>query len=153
LSDNLPVKNLADAGGGADPTVVAGQLLVQNVVRLVLVSQAALEPPAATADLRQIQGGLLELGHGHGDRFEGLEEVLAAAFPSAGLEICEQPGFVAGSDLAHLDTRLKLGGESPNQLPKIDPLLGHEEQDDPLAAEDLLAIDDLHVEPVFGGQV
>ena len=58
----------------------------------------------------------------------------------------QQLGLVADADLPHFDPRLKLAGQLPHQLAKIDPVLGQVVDHDPLAAEQVLDVDQLHVE-------
>ena len=56
----------------------------------------------------------------------------------------QQLGFVADADLPHFDPRLKFGGQRFHQVAKIDAVFGQVIDDEPLAAEDVLDIDELH---------
>ena len=58
----------------------------------------------------------------------------------------QQLGLVADADLPHLDARLVLAGQVLDQLAEIDALLGQEIEDDPLAAEQVLDVHQLHLQ-------
>ena len=58
----------------------------------------------------------------------------------------QQLGLVAHADLPHLDARLILAGQVLDQLAEIDALLGQEIKDDALAAEQVLDIDQFHLQ-------
>ena len=58
----------------------------------------------------------------------------------------QQLGLVANADLTHLNPSLKLARQRPNQVAKIDSVLRQIINDDSLAAEEMLDVDQLHVE-------
>ena len=54
--------------------------------------------------------------------------------------------LIANPDLFHLDSRLELRSQQFYKITKIDTLLGQVENHDPFAAEQLLDIDQLHLQ-------
>src|SRR5262249_60620047 len=65
-----------------------------------------------------------------------------AAIAVVGLEL----GLVAHPDLPQLDPGLKLAGQVFDQLAEVHALLGQEVEDDPLAAEQVLDVYQLHLQ-------
>eukprot|EP00913_Durusdinium_trenchii_P008773 g8239.t1 len=120
------------------------------VVGVVLVAQAAFQPAAAAGDLVRVECGLLELGHLHRNgRHLGQVGVAADRFATVAV-IGQQLGFVANADLPHLDTCAELLRERFDEISKVDPFLGQIVHDDAFAAEEMLDIDELHLQLVFG---
>lgn len=110
----------------------------------MLVAEAAAEATAAAGDLGGVESRFLQLGHLHADGAEGLEEVLAAALATADFEIGDEAGLVAVADLAHVDAGVVFVCQVANEIAEVDAIVGHEVEDDALAAEELLAGDELH---------
>lgn len=67
MGENLAIDDHAFAVVGADADADAGQPLVELFVPDVLITQATFESAAPTGNLSRIEGGLLQLGHPHGD--------------------------------------------------------------------------------------
>ena len=65
----------------------------------------------------------------------------------------QQLGLVADADLPHLDPGLERAGQVLDQLAEVDPLLGQVVEDHPLAAEDDLDVDQVHLEPSLGDEL
>jgi hypothetical protein len=65
----------------------------------------------------------------------------------------KQLGFVTDADLSHLDPGLQGSGQVFNKLSKVDPLFRHIIEDHPLAAEDGLDIDQIHLQAALGGKL
>ena len=82
----------------------------------------------------------MQLSHSHADRLERFEEDLTADLSSAGFVVSQQAGFVAGSDLAHLDTRAILLGEVLDHRAEVDALGCGEIENDSLAAQRAFAL-------------
>ena len=118
-------------------------------VHLVLESEAALEPAATPGDLRRVQGRLLVLRHPHGHREDVPHPADAAEVASAVLLVAQDPGLVADADLSKLDARLEVPGEVLHELAEVHPAVGHEVEDDPAPAEQVLDVDEPHREPAF----
>ena len=122
------------------------QLALQVLVGVVLVAQAALEPAAAAGDLARVERRPLQLGHLHRDGRHLAEVRVAADRLAAVAVVGQQLGLVADADLPHFDPRLKLVGERLHEVAKVDAALGQVVDDDPLAAVQVLDVDQLHVE-------
>jgi hypothetical protein len=63
--------------------------------------------------------------------------------------IRQELGFVADPDLAHLDASLKFASEIFDQLAKIHALFREKVEDDPLSAEQVLDVDERHLQPAI----
>ncbi len=143
LREDLAIEHEAITFGGADAALAAGESLLEFVVSLIFVAQAAHEAAAPTADLERVEGGLLVFGRLHADGLEDLEEVLAAAVLAALFVIGGEACFVAGADGLHLDAGLVLGGEGVDEFAQVDAIFGHVVEHDAFAAEQRLRVDDL----------
>ena len=143
LREDLAIEHEAITFGGADAALAAGESLLEFVVSLIFVAQAAHEAAAPTADLERVEGGLLVFGRLHADGLEDLEEVLAAAVLAALFVVGGEACFVACADGLHLDACLVLGGESVDEFAQVDAIFGHVVEHDALAAEQWLGVDDL----------
>ena len=64
-----------------------------------------------------------------------------AAIPIIGEEL----GFVTNANLPHLNTRSERSGEILDKFAKVDPLLRELIEHQPLAAENRLDIDEIHL--------
>ena len=58
----------------------------------------------------------------------------------------QQFRLVADADLPHLDPRLELAGQGPDQLAEIDPCVGQVVDHYPFAAEKMFHVDQLHLQ-------
>jgi hypothetical protein len=94
-----------------------------------LVPQAALEATAEARQLRWVQTQVLLLGHLDRDWLERRQKSRAAKRPTAGSVPPEHLGFVAHADLPHFDPRVKLRRQLAYQLPKVDPSVRREVED------------------------
>src|SRR3954452_15675437 len=108
------------SGWGRHGPVVRGPVLVL----IVLVGEAAEEPPALPGDLRRIQAEVLSLGHLDGDRPEILEPGRAAEGAAADADAADQPRFVARSNLHHLHPHGKPARQVADELPEVHSSLG-----------------------------
>ena len=124
------------------------QSLLEIVVGLVLVPEAAHQTPAPARDLQGIERRLLDLRGTHRDRLEDLEEVLAAAVLTALLVVGDQSRLVPATDLPHLDPGSEFRGEVLEQESEVDPVLAHVVDRELFLAEDRFDVHDLHVEGV-----
>src|SRR5262245_58813052 len=127
------------------------QVLAQLIVGGELVEQAALEPPAVAEEPPVRERHVLGTGHLDGDRVEALEMGRAAELPAAGPDAVHQLGRVASADLPHLDARVELVGEVPNEVAEVHALLRAEQHGDPAMARVDLHVHDLELEPAAPG--
>ena len=61
--------------------------------------------------------------------------------------------LVADADLPHLDPRLKIARQGFDEVAKVDAVLGEVEKDDPFAAEDVLDVDQFHLQPALSDEL
>src|SRR5262245_38699241 len=55
-------------------------------------------------------------------------------------------GLIAHANLPHFDARVKLARQVADQFAKVDPFLGDEKEDEPLAAKEILDVDKVHLQ-------
>ncbi len=67
--------------------------------------------------------------------------------------IGQQLGFVTHADLLELDAGVELAGHVAHQLAEVHPSVGPEVEDDLLAAQDVLDLDDAHLQLVLAHQL
>src|SRR5579864_7319819 len=111
-----------------------------------LVAETTLEPAAQTRKLRRVQAEILLFGHLDGDRLKRLEERRATEGAAAGAVPADQLGLVPHTDLAHLDSRAKLGRELTDEIAKVHAAFGREIEDQPGVVERLLDPREFHGE-------
>src|SRR5437867_5240809 len=123
-----------------------GQTLLELDVGLVLVAQAALEPPAHAGELRGVQRQALLLRHLDRHGLELLQPRGAAQLAPAGADAAGHLGLVARADLLHLDARAQELGELPSEVAEVDALRTREEEGHLARVEGRLGLDQLHGE-------
>ena len=130
-----------------DPAFLRKALAALHV-ELVLVAQAAHQPPARAGDLRRIerQPLILRDAEVHGTQLgqPRRRAVLAAAAADA----VEPLGFVAHADLLQLDARAEHRRELAHERAEVDALLGREVERQLLAIPLPLGVGQLHDEVV-----
>ena len=146
LHQDLGVDHRARAFTGANATLILWKPLLEFVVGLIFVAEAAHQAPATTADLQWIKRCLLRLGALHTDRHQHLQEILAAAVLSALLVISGETSFVASANLMHFHARAKATRQRWHQLPEVHALFAQVMHRDVFAAQDGLHFHDLHRE-------
>src|SRR5436309_14757887 len=119
------------------------QGLLELDVRLVLVAQAALEPPAHAGELRGVDRQALPLPHPARHGLELLQPGGAAQLASARADPACHLGLVARADLLHLDARAQQLAQLAPQVAEVDPLLAREEEGDLARVEGRLGLDQL----------
>src|SRR5437773_1166037 len=119
------------------------QRLLELDVRLVLVAQAALEPPAHAGELRGVERQALLLRHPDRHRLELLQPRGAAQLAPARADSARHLGLVARADLLHLDARAQQLAQLAPQVAEVDPLLAREEEGDLARVEGRLGLDQL----------
>ena len=65
----------------------------------------------------------------------------------------QQLRLVADADLPHFDAGLEFAGQVLDQLAEIDALLGQEIEDEPFAAEEVLDVDEFHLQLAFVDEI
>src|SRR5881392_439307 len=112
-------------------------------VRLILVAQAALEPPAHAGELRGVERQALLLRHPDRHGLELLQPRGAAQLAPARADSARHLGLVARADLLHLDARAQQLAQLAPQVAEVDPLLAREEEGDLARVEGRLGLDQL----------
>src|SRR5690606_13328731 len=115
-------------------------------VEIVLVGQAAEEPAAAARHLARVQREVLILRHFDRDRDEVPEEARAAELAAADADAADELRLVAGADLLQLDAGLESRRELLDEIAEVDPAGRREVDDDLVAAELDVALEDRHLE-------
>ena len=146
LHQDLGVNHRARAFTGTNATLILGQPLLEFVVGLIFVAEAAHQAPATTADLQWIKRCLLRLCALHTDRHQDLQEILAAAVLSALLVISGETSFVSSTDLMHFHTRAEATRQRWHQLAEVHALFTQVVHGDMFATKDGLHFHDLHRE-------
>ena len=146
LHQDLGVDHRARAFSGSNATLILWQPLLEFVVGLIFVAEAAHQAPATTADLQRIKRCLLRLGALHTDWHQDLQEILAAAVLSALLVISGETSFVASTDLMHFHARAEATRQRWHQLAEVHALFAQVMHRDVFAAQDGLHFHDLHRE-------
>src|SRR5262245_2941074 len=145
------VRTAAGAAGTATRRIVAAALAAAAAVHLAfrvrqLVSQAALQPPAKSRELRGVQTQILLLGHLDRDGLERLKKRRAAERTAAGAIAAVHLGFVADADLAHLDPHAEFARQLPHKVAEVDPSVRGEIEQEPRSVERVLDARELHRE-------
>ena len=87
----------------------------------------------------------MQLGHAHGDRRHHGHVRIAANGLAAVAVIRQQLRLIADADLPQLDPPLKFPGQVFDQLAEVHALFRQEVKDNPLAAEQVLDVHQLHL--------
>ena len=148
LAQQVHLDDGAAAVGRIDEGFRLRRGLDEVLIGLLLVFEAAHEPPASAGDLGGVQTEVLRLGHLDGDGLEIVEEFLAAERTAAHAESADHLGLVAHADLPELDARAEGGRQILDQLAEVHAALGREEEQDLAAVKRAFRRDELHVELV-----
>src|SRR5262249_19865617 len=143
LTQDVLAQDLAVALDRRHAFARAGQIAAHLAVRLVLVAQAALEPPALPGELRRRDRQPLLLHHLDRDRLERSQPRGAAELASADADPARRLRPVARSDLLHLDAGLQRVGDLTSEGAEVEPLLGRQEHGGPGAVRRGLDLDEL----------
>ncbi|MPN14147.1 hypothetical protein SDC9_161473 [bioreactor metagenome] len=117
-------------------------------ISVLLVFQAAHQPPAGAGNLGGVQAEVLGLGHFNRNRQKRVQKLGAAKGPPADAESADHFRLVPHANLPQLDPRPKHSGQIPHQLPEVHPPVGGKIKDNfgPLKAKG--NVYQLHVQPV-----
>ena len=148
LAEDVHRHDLLHADRGPHALPLAGESLAGLDVELVLVLEAAEQPPATARDLRGVEREVLVLGEREIDRPQLGEPGGAAVLPATAPDAGEAGGLVADPDLPQLDAGAEERGEIADQCPEIDPLLGGEVDGELVPVPLPLGVAHLHHEPV-----
>ena len=135
--------------GGLHKGLGLGGGLYQILIGLLLVLQAAHEPPAGAGDLGGVQGQVLGLGHLDGHGLELVQEGGAAEGLAADAQAAQHLGLVPHADLAQLDAGVDGAGQVLHQGPEVHPALGGEEEEDLVPLKAPLRVHQLHLQAVL----
>src|SRR5262249_38680236 len=113
-------------------------------IGVVLVAQAALQPPAHARQLRGVERQALLLRHLDRHRAELAQPARAAELTPARPDAAEALGLVAVADLLNLDSQVEGLGEIADEIAEVHPVVGKEVEDHLRAVEDALGLDQLH---------
>src|SRR5690606_28968723 len=141
---------LHDAAAGAAGLVAAAAALARHAleelaVHLVLVLQAAHQPPAGTRDLLGAPWELLVPRHPDAHRPEALQPGRAARAVAAHAQRAEHPRLVARADVDELDARRRAVGELLGEHAQGRLALARVRDDEQRLVDRELEGDDLHV--------
>src|SRR5207302_8274170 len=117
-------------------------------VEVVLVVEAAQQPPAGTGNLDRVEREVLVFGDRQADGAQLGQPAGATVLPTAAPDAGEAPRFVARADLTQLDARPEQARQVAHQGPEVDPLLGREIDREFAAVPLPFRVGDLHGEAV-----
>ena len=115
------------------------------LVNILLEAQTTLEPTATPGDFRGVERRFLHLGHTHRHGRHDVHMGVATDRLAAIAEVGEQFSLIAYPDLAKFDACVALAGQVFNEFAEVYSLLGQEEEDDPLAAEEMFDVYQFHL--------
>ena len=124
-----------DLHGGAVPVLgfyecaLLGHVLYKILIRFLLVSQAAHQPPAAAGNLRGVEGEGLHLCHLRGDGLKIVKKLVAAVRPPAYADAAYHLRLIAHADLAQLYAVAEDACKILYQLAKVHSAVGSEEKE------------------------
>ena len=148
LLQQLHALHIAGAVGGLDEGLHLGHPLGGVLIGVLLVLEAAHQPPAGAGDLGGVQAQVLGLGHLDGHGQEPVQELGAAEGPPADAKAADHLGLVPDADLPQLDSGAEDGGQVPDQLPEVHPPVGGEVEHDFVAVKAHGDADQLHLQAV-----
>src|SRR5690606_35668374 len=123
---------------------LAREAFAGGEIGVVLIGQAAHEPPARPRDLGWIERKILILCELQRDRFDFAQPGGATEFAAAPTHAPEQRCFVPNAYLPQLYARPESAGEVAHELPEIDPSLGSKEERQLVAIPLPLCLGHLH---------
>jgi len=97
--------------GGAQHPPLLGEPLARLHVEIVLVAEAAQQPPAAARDLRRVERQVLILGERQAHRAQLRQPARAAVLATAPAHAVEPLRLVPRADLPQLDARVEQARE------------------------------------------
>src|SRR5947208_1546626 len=103
LAEHIHRQHALEPHRGAQHSPLLGEPLARLHVEVVLVAEAAQQPPAPAGDLRRVERQVLILGERQAHRPQLGEPARAAVLPAAAADAVEPLGLVARPDLAQLD--------------------------------------------------
>ena len=150
LPQQIHALHVAGAVRRLDEGLHLGHPLGGVLIDILLIFQAAHQPPAGAGDLGGVQAEVLGLGHFDGHRQEAVQELGAAEGPAADAQAADHLGLVPHADLPQLDPGPEHAGQVPHQLPEIHPAVGGEVKDDLAAVKAGGDVHQLHLQAVGG---
>lgn len=147
LPEDVHADDLLGALGRDHDLSFLREALAALNVELVLVAQAAEQPPAGAGDLRRVEAEALVLGDLEPDGAQ-LREPGAAQLAPAAPDPVEPLGLVADPDLAQFDARAERRREVAHQVAEVHAPLGGEVDREPVAVPLPLRVAHLHLEAV-----
>ena len=149
LAQEVDERNIAVAVLGLDERAVFRHMLQQILIRLLLIPQAAHQPPACAGDLYRVERHRLCFRHLGADGLEVVQKLVAAERPPADAETAEHFRLVAHADLPQLDARAEHAREVFYQLAEVHAPVGGEEEEDLVPLKRALDVHELHFELVL----
>ena len=120
------------------------------LIDVLLVFQAAHQPPAGAGDLGGIEGEVLGLCHLNGYRLELVQELGTAEGPAADAQAAQHLGLVPHTDLPQLDAGMDGAGQVLHQGPEVHPAFRREEEEHLVSLKAVLRLHQLHLQAVGG---
>ena len=133
---------LAGQNVGAD----GWKLLVDFLIGVVLIPETTFKSAASPRNFIWVKRGFLDLRHLHGYRRHFAQMGVAADRFATVTIIRQKFSFVPYTNLSHLNSGLQVGGQEANQFPEINTLFSKVINNDPLTAEKLLDVNQLHLQ-------
>ena len=135
-----------EAVRGLDFVAGMGKCLVELLIGLRLVFEAAHEPAAHARDLARVEGQVLLLGHLDGDGHEVGQPGVAAQGPAAAAVAAEDLGLVADAHLAQLDAGAEDACQVLDQLAEVHASVRREIKEYLAVVKGIFGVDELHVQ-------
>ena len=149
LPEHVHLAHVAGAVGGLDKGVVFGHALQGVLIGVLLIFQAAHQPPAGAGNFRRVQGQTLGLGHFDGHGHKVIQKLGTAEGAAADPQASQHLGLVPDADLPQLDAGPEHRRQVLYQLPEVHPPVGGEEEQNLVPLEAALHPHQLHLQLVL----
>ena len=120
-------------------------------VGIHLIVETALELGALSCQFLRVGRYVLQAGRGGGHGVEVFHPGGAAQFTSAGADTADASGFLAGTDLFHLDADAEGFGQHLDELTEVDAGIGNVIKDGFVAVALIFHVADFHIQIEFLG--
>ena len=150
LPQQVHALHVAGAVRGLNKALRLGHPLGGVLVGVLLIFQAAHQPPAGAGDLGGIQAEVLGLRHLDGNGQKPVQKLGTAEGPPADAKSPDHLGLVPHADLPELDAGPEHGGQVPHQLPEVYPAVGGEVEYDLVSVKAGGDVHQLHLQAVGG---
>ena len=146
---HVHVADVAGAIRRLDKGVVLGHALQSVLIGVLLIFQAAHQPPAGAGNFRGVQGQTLGLGHFDGHGHKVIQKLGTAEGAAADPQASQHLGLVPDADLPQLDAGPEHRRQVLYQLPEVHPPVGGEEEQNLVPLKAALHPHQLHLQVVL----